>query len=347
MCITTFLLCYVYPRRRRFKRALKAFMEDEEKENAQILKEMKEGEKDKEEEKIEAATLELNKDLFVIDFDEIKILDKIGEGGSNSVVYKSEWAGSLSAFKCFKIQDFLEEDKFQEFEKEVSILSSVNHPHILRFYGCTLKEPRVGILMEYCGNGDLKNHLTKHPEVDYETRLRFATETAMGMLYLHQRRIIHRDLKPENVLLDDSLICKVMDFGISKVVKDDAVTKTRRIGTSFFMAPEVTKGGNYSQKCDVFSFGVLMFCIMTGEFKPYKVEMDFEIEFKIANNPTFRPEFPEDPALPNWMTQLIQKCWEHEEVDRPDFKTIIESIEQKKTEKVEIKKSVQELSWDF
>jgi serine/threonine protein kinase len=117
------------------------------------------------------------------------------------------------------------------------------------------------------------------------------------MEYLHHLKIIHRDLKTENILLTDDLQVKITDFGISKLLNDMIKTNcsTQRVGTPFFMAPEVIKSNVYNHKCDVFSFGIIMFIVLTqiNEDSMYP-ETKENIEYLISTEKNFRPVIPEN-----------------------------------------------------
>ena len=125
--------------------------------------------------------------------------------------------------------------------------------------------PKIGIVTELCPHGDVEAFML---EKDKETglrrgesmvlneRLRILFECASAMQYLHQHNIVHRDLKLKNVLVDQSLTFKIIDFGLSKL--NTGQTMTKRVGTSFFIAPEVTLSNHYDGKADVFSFGMMV-----------------------------------------------------------------------------------------
>jgi len=106
------------------------------------------------------ANLVINKELYVIEYDSISLLKRIGNGGGGGAqIYRVEWMDKICAFKVFQTSTFASQRTFDDFEREVAIMSSISHPNILRFFGCSLKPPRVGILMEYCPNGDLQMFL--------------------------------------------------------------------------------------------------------------------------------------------------------------------------------------------
>ena len=289
------------------------------------------------------AHLEIDSSLFRIQFNDIKIVKTVGSGGSNSIVFEVDWKGTKACFKCFKIQDFLEKERFREFEKEAKILASVSHPNILVFYGCSLEAPRIGILMEFCTNGDIQTYLEWNTDTSHIKKVDWLIEICKAMNYLHSKNIIHRDLKPRNVLLNKQLVCKVMDFGISKIVGNTIKSKTHRVGTLKYMAPEVSTSSNYDEKVDVFSFSIMLFEVITNNFDPYGSETSgagsFNIDFKIANDSNFRPDINNTSIKPHiYLSNLMENCWNHNPKNRPSFEKIINILENKKEIKVKKKK---------
>jgi tRNA A-37 threonylcarbamoyl transferase component Bud32 len=288
----------------------------------------------------EEPNFEINKDLFKINAKNIKLIEDIGRGGSDSVVYKSSWKGTIVAYKVFKRQTiFKNENDCVEFEKEINIMSSISHPSIATFYGCVISKSRLGIVMEYFVNGNLKSYMRKsykYPhtfrKLNTKDKLRILTEIALGGDYLHQRNIIHRDLKCDNILLNDNLRAKIIDFGISKISSlNKKDTMTRAIGTRHYMAPEVIKGGTYNELCDVYSFSIIMYEIITECFKPYeeslKKQKHTNVEFLVATNPSFRPEISKKD-FPNlgWCIDLIKICWNQDPSKRMPFSEIVEIL---------------------
>lgn len=283
------------------------------------------------------ARLVINQSLFKINYDELIILKSLGSG-SGGTVFKANWGDSVIAFKCFDTRKiFDDQNSFDDFEKEASLMASIAHPNIVQFYGCTLKPPRVGILLEFCPNGDIRNYLEDTPldaedEVRLEERLNIIHGIVCAMKFLHSKNIVHRDLKPDNVLLDEMGTPKVTDFGLSKIlnVKTEE-SMTQGIGTSHYIAPEVFTDNQYTEKCDVFSFGIMMFEIITGNFKPFGMTQG-RIELKIANNPEFRPNVGEvgylDDHLENRdeIITMMENCWNHSYFFRPSFSDILEIL---------------------
>lgn len=277
------------------------------------------------------AKIKINKDLFKIKYSEIKIIKKIGKGGG-AQVFLGSWNGQTIAFKCFQVDDLSgTRGMFEGFEKEVEFILSVRHPNIITYYGCTLEPPRVGIVMEFCKNGDVKKYFSNNKDIAFEKRIEILRGIVAAMIYLHDRDVIHRDIKAENVLLDKELVSKLTDFGVSRFCKNVEETKTTRVGTSQYMAPEICKGeGKYSNKCDVFSFGILMFEILTSNFNPFNKSIAFNLELKIASDANFRPNVNElnflNGSQNEFLIDIITDSWKHTPRSRPTFKEINELL---------------------
>ena len=136
-------------------------------------------------------------------------------------------------------------------------MEALRHPNIVMFLGACTKPPNFAIVLEYCEGGTLWSALQKSGELLWEERRNFAIDTAKGMNYLHDRPtpILHRDLKSLNLLLDENRKVKLADFGWTKGLQN---YMTGKIGTYQWMAPEVVSSHQYTEKADVFSFGIIL-----------------------------------------------------------------------------------------
>ena len=145
----------------------------------------------------------------------------------------------------------------------------LRHPNIVLFLGACIKPPNLGLVLEYCTRGSLWSVLQNH-EIDlkWEDRKKIALDKAKGVFYLHSFNppILHRDLKSLNLLLDDSFRTKLIDFGWTRKLDGKM---TGKIGTYQWMAPEVISSQNYTEKADVFSFGIILWEIASRE-PPYQ-----------------------------------------------------------------------------
>lgn len=159
---------------------------------------------------------------------------------------------------------------------------------------------------------------SKKIELSWSQRRRIALGIAQGMNYLHSFPIpvLHRDLKSLNILIDDALVPKIADFGWTRL-KSKKMTK--KIGTFQWMAPEVLTTQDYTEKADVFSFGIILWEIASRK-PPYKNISGITVATKVVSNnlrPTLEEGFP--PAF----AELMVKCWDRNPEHRPRFKEII------------------------
>jgi len=146
-----------------------------------------------------------------------------------------------------------------------------------------------------------------------------AIDAAKGMEYLHSLQIMHRDLKSKNMLVDRYNNVKLCDFGLCKVKTNDL--NTGGLGTISWMAPEVLSHENYSEKADVYSFGVILWELLTCE-EPFNDVPIFSVPVMVTKGE--RPPIPKD--CPSLFKKLIKSCWSQSPKSRPDFKNIIQEL---------------------
>lgn len=248
--------------------------------------------------------------------------------GTFGTVYHGKWRGTDVAIKrikssCFSGRPSERDRLIADFWKEAYILGQLHHPNVVAFYGVVPDGPggTLATVTEFMVNGSLKQVLQrKDRTIDRRKRLLIIMDAAFGMEYLHGKNIVHFDLKCENLLVNmkdpQRPICKVGDLGLSKVKHQTMVSGGVR-GTLPWMAPELLNGSSslVSEKVDVFSFGIVMWELLTGE-EPYANMHYGAIIGGIVNN-TLRPPVPSwcDPA---WKC-LMEKCWAADPAQRPTF----------------------------
>ncbi|GAA0171968.1 hypothetical protein LIER_41256 [Lithospermum erythrorhizon] len=194
---------------------------------------------------------------------------KLGEGGFGSVYWGKTPDGLQIAVKKLKSMTSKAE---MEFAIEVEVLGRVRHKNLLGLRGyCVGNEQRM-IVYDYMPNLSLLSHLhgqfARDVRLDWKKRINVAIRSAEGIMYLHHEvnpHIIHRDIKASNVLLDSNFEPLVADFGFAKLIPDGVSHMTTRVkGTLGYLAPEYAMWGKVSEKCDVYSFGILLLEIITG-----------------------------------------------------------------------------------
>ncbi|KAL3851020.1 hypothetical protein ACJIZ3_012902 [Penstemon smallii] len=279
-------------------------------------------------------------DLSLVDFDidSLQIignadLEELRELGSGTfgTVYHGKWRGSDVAIKrikrsCFTGRQSEQERLTIEFWREAEILSKLHHPNVVAFYGVVQDGPggTLATVTEFMVDGSLRHVLLrKDRHLDRRKRLIIAMDAAFGMEYLHSKNIVHFDLKCDNLLVNlkdpSRPICKVGDFGLSKIKRNTLVSGGVR-GTLPWMAPELLNGSSskVSEKVDVFSFGIVLWEILTGE-EPYTNMHYGAIIGGIVNN-TLRPTIP-SYCDPDWK-RLMEECWAPNPAVRPSFTEI-------------------------
>ncbi|KAL9403759.1 hypothetical protein Peur_000731 [Populus x canadensis] len=196
--------------------------------------------------------------------------NKIGEGGFGPV-YKGVLSdGSVIAVKQLSAKS---KQGNREFVNEIGMISALQHPHLVKLYGCCIEGNQLLLVYEYLENNSLARALFGRDEhqikLDWQTRKKILLGIAKGLAYLHEEsrlKIVHRDIKATNVLLDKDLNAKISDFGLAKLDEEENThISTRIAGTIGYMAPEYAMRGYLTDKADVYSFGVVVLEIVSGK----------------------------------------------------------------------------------
>ncbi|WCJ42386.1 Protein kinase superfamily protein with octicosapeptide/Phox/Bem1p domain [Euphorbia peplus] len=272
--------------------------------------------------------------LQTIRNDDLEEIRELGSG-TYGAVYHGKWKGSDVAIKrikasCFAGRPSERERLIADFWKEALILSSLHHPNVVSFYGIVRDGPdgSLATVTEFMVNGSLKQFLQKKDRtIDRRKRLIIAMDAAFGMEYLHGKNIVHFDLKCENLLVNmrdpQRPICKIGDLGLSKVKQQTLVSGGVR-GTLPWMAPELLSGKSHmvTEKIDVYSFGIVMWELLTGE-EPYAGLHCASIIGGIVND-SLRPTIP-TWCDPEWKS-LMASCWDSDPSVRPSFTEISKKL---------------------
>ncbi|KAJ3586579.1 hypothetical protein NHX12_012976 [Muraenolepis orangiensis] len=242
-----------------------------------------------------------------VPFEEISELQWVGSGAQGAV-FLGKYHGDDVAVK--KVRDIK--------ETEIKHLRKLKHPNIITFKGVCTQAPCYCILMEYCAQGQLYEVLRSGRKITPSLLVDWAMGIAGGMNYLHLHKIIHRDLKSPNMLITNDDLVKISDFGTSRELTDKS-TKMSFAGTVAWMAPEVIRNEPVSEKVDIWSFGVVLWEMLTGEI-PYRDVDSSAIIWGVGNNSL---QMPIPDSCPDGFKILLRQCWNVKPRNRPSFRQIL------------------------
>ncbi|XP_067266416.1 mitogen-activated protein kinase kinase kinase 12 [Chanodichthys erythropterus] len=248
-----------------------------------------------------------HEESWEVPFEEISELQWVGSGAQGAV-FLGKFHGEDVAVK--KVRDIK--------ETEIKHLRKLKHPNIITFKGVCTQAPCYCILMEYCAQGQLYEVLRAGRKITPSLLVDWAMGIAGGMNYLHLHKIIHRDLKSPNMLITHDDLVKISDFGTSKELRDKS-TKMSFAGTVAWMAPEVIRNEPVSEKVDIWSFGVVLWEMLTGEI-PYKDVDSSAIIWGVGNNSL---QLPLPDSCPDGFKILLRQCWNCKPRNRPSFRQIL------------------------
>ncbi|XP_047049939.1 serine/threonine-protein kinase STY46-like [Lolium rigidum] len=242
--------------------------------------------------------------------------------GSYGDLYRGTYCSQDVAIKVLK-PERVNVDMQREFAQEVYIMRKVRHKNVVQFIGACTKPPRLCIVTEFMSGGSVYDYLHKHKGAfKLPALVGVAIDVSKGMNYLHQNNIIHRDLKTANLLMDENGMVKVADFGVARVKVQSGVM-TAETGTYRWMAPEVIEHKPYDHKADVFSFGILMWELLTGKI-PYEYLTPLQAAVGVVQK-GLRPTIPKNAHAK--LAELLQKCWQEDPAQRPDFSEILGTLQ--------------------
>ncbi|XP_051735553.1 raf-1 proto-oncogene, serine/threonine kinase a isoform X1 [Ctenopharyngodon idella] len=264
-----------------------------------------------------------------IEANEVMLLSRIGSG-SFGTVHKGKWHGDV-AVKILKVTNPTPE-QFQAFRNEVAVLRKTRHVNILLFMGYMTKD-NLAIVTQWCEGSSLYKHLhVQETNFQMFQLIDIARQTAQGMDYLHAKNIIHRDMKSNNIFLHEGLTVKIGDFGLATVKArwSGSQQVEQPSGSILWMAPEVIRmqdNNPYSFQSDVYSYGIVLFELMTGELPYSQIANRDQIIFMVGRG-YLSPDLSKlYKRCPKAMKRLVADCIKKSKDERPLFPQILSSIE--------------------
>jgi serine/threonine protein kinase/tetratricopeptide (TPR) repeat protein len=244
-----------------------------------------------------------------------KILEKLGEGGMG-VVYKAEDTRlkRTVALKFLPREFLCDSQAKARFIHEAQAASALNHPNITTIHEIDEVEGECFIAMEYIEGKSIKE-LVKEKKFPIEDILRIAIQIAEGLNAAHKKDIVHRDIKSDNIMLTHDGLAKIMDFGLAKLKGATKLTTTgSTLGTLAYMSPEQAQGIELDQRSDIFSLGVVLYEMITGQL-PFKGEHGAAIIYSIINE-TPEPLARYKANVPEGLQRVVDKALAKDKEER-------------------------------
>ncbi|XP_050300935.1 tyrosine-protein kinase Src42A-like [Anthonomus grandis grandis] len=256
------------------------------------------------------------RDQWEIERTSLKFVRKLGHGQFGEV-WEGMWNNTTPvAIKTLRPGSMDPKD----FLAEAQIMKKLRHPKLIQLYAvCTVEEP-IYIITELMKNGSLLEFLQgKGKVLKLQQLIDMAAQIAAGMAYLENQNYIHRDLAARNVLVADSNIVKIADFGLARLIKEDEYEA--RVGARFpikWTAPEAANYSKFSIKSDVWSFGILLTELVTFGRIPYPGMTNAEVLHQVEHG--YR--MPTPPNCPQRLYEIMLECWHRDPLRRPTFETL-------------------------
>lgn len=295
---------------------------------------------------LRAAAEAIQYEDWAIDYSLLHIGENLGTG-STGRLFKGTYLSQDVAIKIIEIaecngsatdgdtcQASLAAERLQIYKQEISIMRLVRHKNVVQFIGACSKWPQLCVVTELMAGGSVRDVLeSRRSGLDLATAFKILRDAARGMDFLHKRGIIHRDLKAANLLIDEYDVVKVCDFGVARLKPTSLSTTeksqkfsaemTAETGTYRWMAPEVLEHKPYNHKADVYSFGITIWEVFTGEV-PYRGLTPLQAAVGVVQR-GLRPEVP--PYVPGNVATLMQQCWHDDPRKRPEFSEVLGILE--------------------
>jgi serine/threonine protein kinase len=217
-----------------------------------------------------------------------RLLAKLGEGATGTV-FKAEdpESGAVVAIKLVSAAKSRDPVMLKRFEREFTVLNTLNHPNIVRGLEFGWQESRPYIVMEYVAGQDMWVQIARAGRIPEAEAVGLITQVAMGLHEAHKHGIIHRDLKPDNIMISPEGLAKLTDLGLSKDLENDVelTRPDKGLGTPNFMAPEQFSDAKHAGvRCDVYSLGATLYMALTGQLPFAGKTLSVMLKMKLADD---------------------------------------------------------------
>jgi Tol biopolymer transport system component/serine/threonine protein kinase len=245
-----------------------------------------------------------------------QIIEELGKGGMGRVykVHDTEIKEKV-ALKLLRPEIAADEKTIERFRNEIKLARKIVHKNVGRMFDLGKEKEGYYITMEYVPGQDLRGLIRQSGRLTIETAISVVAQVCEGLAEAHKLGIIHRDLKPGNIMVDKDGNVRIMDFGIARTVESKGITGAGvMIGTPEYMSPEQVEGKDIDQRSDVYSLGIILYELITGQV-PYEGDLPLNVAYK------HKHETPQDPRklntqIPENLSSIVMRCLEKDKEKR-------------------------------
>lgn len=255
-----------------------------------------------------------------------ELIEKIGEGGM-AIVYKAK-CRLLNRYVAIKIlrPEFTKDEQFVEnFRRESQAAAGLSHPNIVSVYDVGQEGNIHFIVMELVEGKTLSELIEEKGRLDYKEAINITRQVASALSLAHKNQIVHRDIKPHNILITNTGVAKLADFGIAKAVSASTIIggNNKVMGSVHYFSPEQARGAYVDERSDIYSLGIVLYEMLTGKV-PFDGDNPISIALMHINDP-MPPVSAEVPGIPPQLEKIIMKATDKYQTNR--YRTADEMIE--------------------
>ena len=259
--------------------------------------------------------------------DNYKIQQLIGKGGMGTVYVGEHVRLKRKVALKFLVHEINGyEEVSKRFEREALAVSAVNHPNIITIYDVDVWQETPYIAMEYVEGASLQSLFADKRPLPLDIVVNLQYQLARGLLQTHRASIVHRDIKPTNIIINRNGYLKILDFGLAKLLEASRITRSEHtLGTAHYVAPEMFLGNEVDFRADIWSTGVLLYQMLTGQ-KPFGENNLHRVMYAVINKDP-EPLTTYDTSIPDAFQHIIDKCLDKDLNNRYDsFQTMIDDL---------------------
>ena len=254
-----------------------------------------------------------------------KVLKYLGGGMSSVYLAEDIILNRDVVVKMIKVDVHNKDKSRQRFQREVESTIQLSHPNIVNVLDVDETDEYQLLVTEMVDGPTLKQYIEDNHEISIDEAVELSVQILKGIEHAHERGIIHRDIKPQNILLDNEKKVRITDFGIAKALSETRMTETNQVmGSVQYISPEQAKGQNTDERTDIYSFGIVLFELLTGRV-PFSGETPVSVALKQISEDL--PDIDGFREIPQGLKNILFRCTEKNPEDRYRYvETVLEDL---------------------